>query len=132
MASPHLDLDSHCAQYDLEQYDTSTVPNVNSDRVFYFHPSNGCYICDFHTLTDGFDYDTSSDSDSEMNQMMESQLRDMNSKREVEKFNAVRELEKSLAFSSTSDLVEIVSIVMMSPRQMCVELIKYCERIFQS
>jgi hypothetical protein len=67
-----------------------------------------------------------------MNQMMESQLRDMNSKREVEKFNAVRELEKSLAFPSTSDLVEIVSIVMMSPRQMCVELIKYCERIFQS
>jgi len=77
VASPHLDLDSHCAQYDLEQYDTSTVRNVNSDRVFYFHPSNGCYICDFHTLTDGFDYDISSDSDSEMNQMMKSQLRDM-------------------------------------------------------
>ena len=64
---------------------------------------------DFQTLTDGSDYDVSSDSDSELNQMTESQLRDMYSKREVEKFNAVRELEKNLAFPSTSDLVEIVS-----------------------
>ena len=95
---------------------TVTVRNVNSGRVFYFHPRNGCYICDlavvdddFQTLTDGSDYDASSDSDSELNQMTESQLRDMYSKREVEKFNAVRELEKNLAFPSTSDLVEIVS-----------------------
>ena len=41
--------------------------------------------------------------------MTESQLRDMYSKREVQKFNAVRELEKNLAFPSISDLVEIVS-----------------------
>ena len=110
VASPHLDLDYH------KQYDTYTVRNANSGRVFYFHPRNGCYICDlavvdddFNNLTDGSDYDASSDSDSELNQMTESELRDMYSKREVEKFNAVRELEKNLAFPSTSDLVEIVS-----------------------
>jgi len=40
VASPHLDLDYH------KQYDTYTVRNVNSGRVFYFHPRNGCYICD--------------------------------------------------------------------------------------
>ena len=109
-ANSHLDLDYH------KQYDTYTVRNVNSGRVFYFHPRNGCYICDlavvdddFNNLTDGSDYEASSDSDSELNQMTESQLRDMYSKREVEKFNAVRELEKNLAFPSTSDLVEIVS-----------------------
>ena len=86
---------------------------MNSGRVFYFHPRNGCYICDlsvlddeFQTLTDGSDYDDSIDSDSELNQLTESQLRDLYSKREIEKFNAVRELERNLAFPSTSDLVE--------------------------
>ena len=61
-ANSHLDLDYH------KQYDTYTVHNVNSGRVFYFHPRNGCYICDlavvdddFNNLTDGSDYDASSD-----------------------------------------------------------------------
>ena len=88
---------------------------MNSGRIFYFHPRNGCYIClsvlddEFQTLTDGSDYDDSIDSDSELNQLTESQLRDLYSKREIEKFNAVRELERNLAFPSTSDLVETVS-----------------------
>ena len=75
VASPHLDLDYH------KQYDTYTVRNMNSGRVFYFHPRNGCYIYDlavlddeFQTLTDGSDCDDSIDSDSELNQLTESQL----------------------------------------------------------
>ena len=119
-ANSHLDLDYH------KQYDTYTVRNANSGRVFYFHPGNGCYIFDLVIVdddfsnTDGSDYDASSDSDSELKQMTESELRDMYSKREVEKFNAFRELEKNLAFPSQE-----ASLAIMSQLQTCVELTKY-------